>query len=174
MNYRPPPADWLPWARRAFADLCGISTAVATPLASRGRGPEWDFVYLMRAMGGDFKIGHSLDPMRRRAAIAGRPRSSIAVVSQYPTDPVLAYPLEQRTHRYFGKFRIRGEWFRLPQRIHHIFADVVCQLEGTLAIARMAELQAFLDKFAPSTWRTLLPPGVSWRLRAGTPRPFIT
>lgn len=70
------------------------------------------YVYLIQG-GGYYKIGHSTNPKLREHVLTKELPFECSIIHLLKTDNRFA--LETHWHRRFGHFRIRGEWFRLPQ-----------------------------------------------------------
>lgn len=74
------------------------------------RPPEAGYVYLMRNETGYYKIGHSVNPRRRRKQ-QSREGNTVKIVLIIPTNDMIALELDLQ-RRYQGKQK-SGEWFKL-------------------------------------------------------------
>lgn len=80
--------------------------------------PEAGYVYLMRNGRGHYKIGHSVNPRRRRGELSKRDKP-VKIILLIPTQDMIALELALQ-QRYVWK-RTRDEWFRLDRLdIQHI------------------------------------------------------
>lgn len=84
---------------------------------ARQRGdtrPERDYVYIIKASNGYYKIGISFDPLerlkelQRQAAVWAVDLELVHIIASNN-----AYALEQFFHRRFAEQRVKGEWFLL-------------------------------------------------------------
>lgn len=76
------------------------------------------YVYVMRASNGYVKIGRSRDVDGRRAVLQTASPFLIEVVHMIPVlNTKEAARIEAEWHRVFGLFRLRGEWFDLPDEM---------------------------------------------------------
>jgi hypothetical protein len=83
---------------------------------NRPDGPG--YVYLMQGYRGQYKIGHSINPRKRRAQLSKKDRT-VKIVLLIPTSDMIA--LELDLQRCYQWKRTRGEWYRLERAdIQHI------------------------------------------------------
>lgn len=76
------------------------------------RPPERGYVYLMRNGRGHYKIGHSVNPRKRRSQLSSLD-NPVRLILLIPTDDMVA--LELALQRLFVWKRTRDEWFRLDK-----------------------------------------------------------
>lgn len=74
------------------------------------RPPQPGYVYLMRNKRGHYKIGHSVNPRRRRNQLSSRD-CPVRIALLIPTGDMIA--LELALQRKYAQRRKGGEWFRL-------------------------------------------------------------
>jgi hypothetical protein len=85
--------------------------------------PTYGYVYLM----GDrerqvYKIGYSVDPMKRMEKINKRVPIDLIMIHAIPA--INAYNSEGVLHRMFKKFKLVGEWFVLPDEQVERFCSI--------------------------------------------------
>ena len=84
----------------------GLETCVST----RTNGHEKGWVYFARlGADGPIKIGHSVNPRRRVAALSSLSPYAITLLTAMPCDD--SYSEEQLLHKKLTTSRIKGEWF---------------------------------------------------------------
>jgi Meiotically up-regulated gene 113 len=101
--------DWL--AEIAISQ----SVSPAAPERERHALRHCRFVYLMRSDNGEYKIGESRLPRKRRKQVQRQERRRVDLITQYPS--VVAPRLERALHRHFRHVHVRDEWFNLPESV---------------------------------------------------------
>ncbi len=74
--------------------------------------PQSGYVYVMRDGRGRCKIGHSVNPRKRRGSLSSA-QNPVRIILLIPTSDMIALELElQHEHRAYRPYGW-GEWFRL-------------------------------------------------------------
>ncbi len=95
--------------------------------------PLAGYVYLMRNEHDDYKIGHSVDPLKRRQNIAYKTgHKRLSIVLTIPTPDMIG--LELMIQRRYQHLSLGGEWYRLSKQevteIRLIRLQVMCESEA--------------------------------------------
>ena len=94
------------------------------------------FVYVVNAETGLTKIGKARQPMKRFWTLKCHSPAELWLLATIPTNDASA--LERWFHKDLHKYRVRGEWFRLPGRT----LEWLCRIAGVVMTPdnRMIEL----------------------------------
>src|SRR5688500_15002821 len=77
--------------------------------------------FISRIDNGHVKIGHSVNPEARLAALMGSwSTSSLRLLAQFPGGPAEENVLHER----FKSSRLKGEWFRRSDELTHVIGVV--------------------------------------------------
>jgi hypothetical protein len=100
--------------------------AQPVPPEDSGQPEEARWVYLIRC-GGSFKIGVAKSPRARLHTIrTGNPMPVELVMSRRISGAPYAYVAERWIHLMLDRYRVRGEWFRLPEKQARATVSIVC------------------------------------------------
>lgn len=78
----------------------------------KDRPPQSGYVYLMRNKRGHYKIGHSINPRKRRSELSSQ-KNPVKLLLLIPTHDMIA--LETDLQRRYQWKRTAGEWYRLDK-----------------------------------------------------------
>jgi Meiotically up-regulated gene 113 len=108
----------------------------ATAPRRRRRPPVSDgvevlrYVYLMRADNGVYKVGRSRRVETRAHEVSASLPYDVELIHEYRTS--IYFELEKALHDHFARWRVRGEWFKLPEDQVARFPETAREVEAAL------------------------------------------